>query len=110
MAALGKGCPHFRIANMLILVDPARGRKLGVEKIETGKKTSDYDFFFLCLFDFASFQLSFPGFSKVHFVHLQSIHFFSSSQREFVQRLKNFQAGEKNGIPMLASACPGEDN
>ncbi|XP_068710681.1 probable cytosolic Fe-S cluster assembly factor v1g210509 [Montipora foliosa] len=31
----------------------------------------------------------------------------AESQREFVQRLKNFKAGEKNTIPMLASACPG---
>ncbi|XP_074613137.1 putative cytosolic Fe-S cluster assembly factor v1g210509 [Acropora palmata] len=31
----------------------------------------------------------------------------AESQREFVERLKNFQDGEKNAIPMLASACPG---
>ncbi|XP_015757205.1 PREDICTED: cytosolic Fe-S cluster assembly factor narfl-like [Acropora digitifera] len=31
----------------------------------------------------------------------------AESQREFVERLKNFQDGEKNVIPMLASACPG---
>lgn len=35
---------------------------------------------------------------------------FFFSQREFVERLKNFQAGEKNAIPMLASACPGEND
>ncbi|KAJ7383618.1 hypothetical protein OS493_026804 [Desmophyllum pertusum] len=31
----------------------------------------------------------------------------AESQREFVQRLKSQQLGEKKGIPMLASACPG---
>lgn len=29
------------------------------------------------------------------------------SQREFVRRLKSQQSGEKEAIPMLASACPG---
>ncbi|CAH3188973.1 unnamed protein product [Porites evermanni] len=31
----------------------------------------------------------------------------AESQREFVQRMKDHQSGQKNGIPMLASACPG---
>lgn len=36
--------------------------------------------------------------------------FFFGSQREFVRRLKSQQSGEKEVIPMLASACPGENS
>jgi len=41
---------------------------------------------------------------------MKSVWFFFVSQREFVQRLKSQQSGEKEVIPMLASACPGESS
>lgn len=41
---------------------------------------------------------------------VKSVWFFFGSQREFVWRLKSQQSGEKEVIPMLASACPGENS
>ena len=41
---------------------------------------------------------------------VKSVWVFFGSQREFVQRLKSQQSGEKVVIPMLASACPGENS
>jgi len=41
---------------------------------------------------------------------MKSVWFFFVSQKEFVRRLKSQQSGEKEVIPMLASACPGENS